>query len=192
MNSLSPVNLIYAQVALIPAVFNQCSAQFSEVKATYASKQFLEQQYCLQLGHFKGHSVLSASALNQKQSDTSIRGFAQHANISHSSNMIQIHTHQGENAFGSCRNTIHKKLMKRTFILLGGNIQILTYTEFQNDLVFCALIVLPQRPNISFLIVPIIVLQRVSRRHERHRDRCKMQINGCTILVPSLLSMKTP
>lgn len=66
MISLSPVDLMYAQVSSIPEVFNHCSAQFSEVKATYTSKQFLEQWYHLQLGHLKGHSLLSASALRNK------------------------------------------------------------------------------------------------------------------------------
>jgi len=79
--------------------------------------------------------------------------------------------------------------MNRTYILLGGNIQILTYAGFQNDLVFCALIFLPQCPSTSFLIAAIIMLHRISSRHQRHTDTCKMQIIGCTILIhlaPSL------
>lgn len=65
-----PTSGIYTEV------FNHHSTQFSEAKTTYASKQLLEQQYRLQLGHLKGHSVLSASfSPRQRQGDTSNRGY---------------------------------------------------------------------------------------------------------------------
>lgn len=53
MISLSSVTLVHTS-GIYTEVFNNHSTQFSEAKTTYASKQFLEQQYCLQLGHLKG------------------------------------------------------------------------------------------------------------------------------------------
>lgn len=60
MISLSCVTLVHMG-GINTEVLNRYSTQFSEAKTAYASKQFLEQRYCLQVGHLKGHPVLSAS-----------------------------------------------------------------------------------------------------------------------------------
>lgn len=54
---LSSVTLIHTS-GIYTEVFNHHSTQFSEAKTAYVSKQFLEQQYHLQLGHLKGHSAV--------------------------------------------------------------------------------------------------------------------------------------
>lgn len=60
MISLSSVTLVHMG-GINTEVFTHYSTQFSEAKTAYASKQFLEQQCRLQVGHLKGHPALSAS-----------------------------------------------------------------------------------------------------------------------------------
>ena len=160
MISLSSITLTTHTRGIHTEVFNHHSTQFSEAKTTYVSKQFLEQQCSLQLGHLKEHSLLSASFSPRQTRRYQQSWLWLHIicccswalltkEIFHIRVAYQRSTYNRMKIFLDYMGVPHiKKQTNRTFISLGETILVLTCKGFWNYLMLLCI-------DFFYQIIPI-------------------------------------